>query len=86
MSVPAPTSEAGRAALAGLLASPRGVLLGLDFDGTLAPIVDEPDRARVHPDIPPVLRRLAAMGVHIAVVTGRPAAESERFLARDDLD
>ena len=74
MGVPAPTSEAGRAALAGLLVSPRGALLGLDFDGTLAPIVDEPDRARVHPDIPPVLRLLAALGVRVAVVTGRPAA------------
>lgn len=74
MSVPAPTSEAGRAALAGLLVSPSGALLGLDFDGTLAPIVDEPDRARVHPDIPPVLRLLAALGVRVAVVTGRPAA------------
>ena len=74
MSVPSPTSEAGRAALTVLLRSPRGALLGLDFDGTLAPIVDEPDRARVHPDIPPVLVKLAALGVRVAVVTGRPPA------------
>ncbi len=74
MSVPTPTSEAGKAALAALLTSPRSALLGLDFDGTLAPIVDEPDQARVHPDIPPVLRRLASLGVRVAVVTGRPAA------------
>lgn len=74
MGVPPPRSEAGKAALAALLTAPHGALLGLDFDGTLAPIVDEPDSARVHPDIPPVLRRLASLGVRVAVVTGRPAA------------
>jgi len=72
--LPTPTTEVGRAGLAALVAEPGRALLGLDFDGTLAPIVDDPDQARVHPDVPPALRRLADCGVRVAVVTGRPAA------------
>ena len=30
-------------------------VVGLDFDGTLAPIVDDPDAAHIHPDAPEVL-------------------------------
>lgn len=71
--LPVPATQAGRAGLAALLADPAGALLGLDFDGTLAPIVAVPDQARAHPDIPPVLHRLADLGVRVAVVTGRPA-------------
>ncbi len=72
--LPTPTTEAGRIGLAALLAGPSQALLGLDFDGTLSPIVPEPDQARAHPDIPPLLGRLADLGVRVAVVTGRPAA------------
>jgi trehalose 6-phosphate phosphatase len=72
--LPQPTSDAGRAGLATLLASPADALLGVDFDGTLAPIVPDPDAARAHPGVPGVLSRLAGHGVRIAVVTGRPAA------------
>jgi trehalose 6-phosphate phosphatase len=74
VSLPTPSTEAGRAGLAALLAEPTRALVGLDFDGTLSPIVPDPDRARAHPDVPPVLRRLAGLGVRLAVVTGRPAA------------
>ena len=72
--LPEPTTEVGRAGLAALLASPGTALLGLDFDGTLAPIVPDPDAARGHPGVPEVLTRLAGHGVRLAVVTGRPAA------------
>ena len=72
--LPEPTTEAGRAGLAALLAAPSRALLGLDFDGTLAPIVPDPSAARGHPDVPAVLARLADAGVRVAVVTGRPAA------------
>ena len=71
--LPVPRTGAGRAALATLVAEPHRVLLALDFDGTLAPIVAEPDLARVHPDVLPALARLGALGARIAVVTGRPA-------------
>ena len=60
--LPEPTTDAGRAGLAALLAEPAQALLGLDFDGTLAPIVPDPDAARGHPGVPRVLTRLAAAG------------------------
>lgn len=53
------------------------VLVGLDFDGTLAPIVDHPDQARPLDGMMDVVRRLSGMsGVTVALVSGR---------ARDDL-
>jgi len=73
-SLPEPTTPEGRAGLAALLADAGRALVALDFDGTLSPIVPEPDDARAHPDVPPVLERLAELGVRVAVVTGRPAA------------
>ncbi len=71
--LPEPATDDGRAGLARLLAEPSAALLGLDFDGTLAPIVPDPDAARGHPEVPAVLSRLAGHGVRVAVVTGRPA-------------
>jgi trehalose 6-phosphate phosphatase len=51
------------------------VLVGLDFDGTLSPIVDDPDRAVIHPDGPRVLTALASRVRAVVVVTGRPARQ-----------
>ena len=73
-SLPEPATAEGRAGLAALLADAGHALVALDFDGTLSPIVPDPDDARAHPDVPPVLERLAERGVRVAVVTGRPAA------------
>ena len=73
MSLPKPATSAGRDGLRALLADPADALVALDFDGTLSPIVPDPDDARAHPDVPPVLERLAGRGVRVAVVTGRPA-------------
>ncbi|WP_246456295.1 trehalose-phosphatase [Nocardioides mesophilus] len=53
----------------------REALVGLDFDGTLAPIVEDPDRARIHPDGPEVLVELASRVRAVAVITGRPARQ-----------
>ena len=72
--LPRPHTEAGRAGLAALLADPAHALIGLDFDGTLAPIVADPDRARAHPGVRPALERLSPLLGRVAVVTGRPAA------------
>ena len=83
--LPQPTTDAGRAGLAALLAEPGRALLGLDFDGTLAPIVPDPDAARGHPDVPGVLTRLAAAGIRVAVVTGRPAATAVEYAAVADV-
>lgn len=49
------------------------VLLALDFDGTLARIVENPEEAAAHPEIPGVLARLDTEVACLAIVTGRPA-------------
>ena len=46
----------------------------VDFDGTLAPIVDDPAAARPHDLAVAVLRDLARRWAVVAVVSGRPAA------------
>ncbi len=51
------------------------VVVGLDFDGTLAPIVEDPAAAWIHPDGPAVLTALAGRVRALAIVTGRPARQ-----------
>lgn len=51
-------------------------VIGLDFDGTLAPIVDDPARAYILPDAHEVLVELADHVAAIAVITGRPARQA----------
>ena len=60
-----------------------GVVVGLDFDGTLAPVVDDPEAARLHPGAPGVLLELAEVVRAVAVITGRPARQA---IAMGDLD
>ncbi|MDT9594189.1 trehalose-phosphatase [Nocardioides zeae] len=50
-------------------------VVGLDFDGTLSPIVDDPSVAHIHDDAPGVLVDLAVHVRALAVVTGRPARQ-----------
>ncbi len=54
------------------------VALCIDFDGTLAPIVEDPDLARPLPGLVELLAPLAVRFAAVALVSGRPAA----FLAR----
>jgi alpha,alpha-trehalose-phosphate synthase [UDP-forming]/trehalose-phosphatase len=56
---------------------PRARLaLVLDFDGTLAPIVDTPDRAALPDRVRPALERLARMPhVTLAIVSGRTLSD-----------
>jgi trehalose 6-phosphate phosphatase len=49
------------------------VALCLDFDGTLAPIVDDPDQARPLPGMVELLGPLAARFAAVALLSGRPA-------------
>ena len=74
-----PTTDAGRDALKALAANPAETLLALDFDGTLAPIVDEPSHALVHPRSVAALARLGARLGQIAVITGRPVETALRL-------
>ncbi|MGW3913278.1 trehalose-phosphatase [Streptomyces sp. NPDC005070] len=77
-SLPAPVTSAGRDALEAILTRPARTVVALDFDGTLAPIVPDPDRARAHPDAVPALAALAPKVASVAVVTGRPAGVAVR--------
>jgi trehalose 6-phosphate phosphatase len=86
MALPTPSSEAGRTGLAALLDHADAALLGLDFDGTLAPIVPDPEQARAHPDVPPALARLAPRLGRVAVITGRPAQIAVDYASLADID
>ncbi len=46
----------------GLVAVAHDVLVGLDFDGTLSPIVEDPAQAVIHPEAPGVLDRARRPG------------------------
>ncbi|MFI8963991.1 trehalose-phosphatase [Streptomyces sp. NPDC053493] len=78
-SLPHPTTAAGRDGLAALLARPEKAVVALDFDGTLADIVPDPERARAHPGAVPALAALAPHVSSVAVVTGRPAGVAVRY-------
>jgi trehalose 6-phosphate phosphatase len=67
------TTPAGSAWFDAVRADPGGALMAFDFDGTLSPIVDDPDRAAAHPEARDRLTALAQRIGHLAVVTGRPA-------------
>jgi len=56
------------------VASASQALLALDFDGSLAPIVDDPAAARILPAARAALSRLVPLLGRVAVVSGRPAA------------
>ncbi|MCZ0208066.1 trehalose-phosphatase [Streptomyces sp. UMAF16] len=77
--LPTPQTQSGRDGLAALLARPRTALIGLDFDGTLAPIVADPEQARAHPDAVPALAALAPKVASVAVITGRPPEVAVRY-------
>src|SRR6185312_10732075 len=63
----------GQAGWDAIVAAPERALVALDYDGVLAPIVDDPDQAVPAPGAIETLRRLAGRVGTLAVVTGRPA-------------
>src|SRR5213078_2561598 len=62
------TSSDAEQRYAALVAVAGTTVVGLDFDGTLAPIVDDPESAHIHPDAPAVLLDLSAVVRAVAVV------------------
>jgi trehalose 6-phosphate phosphatase len=70
-----PHSAAGRLGLAAVLADPSRAVVAVDYDGTLAPIVDRPADARPQPGAVEALIALAAVVGRCAVVSGRAAED-----------
>ena len=75
--------ELSPAHLAPLLDDPRAAGVISDFDGTLAPIVEDPERARPLPDAAELLHRLAHRFGRVAVVSGRPVSFLAEHLNTD---
>lgn len=69
-------TDAGDAGLRAVLGDPAGCLLGLDFDGTLAPIVPDPTTSSMPAATMSTLLELASRLGRIAIVTGRPAGQA----------
>ena len=61
-------------------AEPRRAAILLDVDGTLAPIVDRPEDARVPEETRQELARLASRYALVACVSGRAGAEVEALV------
>jgi trehalose 6-phosphate phosphatase len=66
--------------LAPLRAAPERTAVLLDFDGTVSPIVDEPDAARPLDGVPELLGRLAERYALVGVISGRPVEFLQRWL------
>lgn len=71
--LPEPTTAAGRAGLAALLAAPDTALIALDFDGTLSNIVLDPPTARPADGVRQALTELSPLVGTLAIISGRPA-------------
>ncbi|MFI9047988.1 trehalose-phosphatase [Streptomyces sp. NPDC053427] len=78
-SLPTPQTPAGREGLAALLSRPERAVIALDYDGTLADIVPDPEQARAHPGATAALGRLVPHLRAAAVITGRPAVVAVRL-------
>jgi trehalose 6-phosphate phosphatase len=65
--------------LQAVLDHPDETLVGIDFDGTLAPIVADPEQAHADPRAVAALARLGTLLGTVAVITGRPARTAVRL-------
>lgn len=81
-----PTTEAGERGLAAVLADPARAVVAVDFDGTLAPIVERPEDARPAAGAVEALAALAVVVGRCAVVTGRGAEDVVRLGGLDVVD
>ena len=70
------SSATGEQQYAAVVRAADDLVVACDFDGTLSPIVDDPEQAHIHPDAGEVLAELAAQVRAVAVVTGRPARQA----------
>lgn len=72
-------TDVGAEAMRAILADPEGTVIGLDFDGTIAPIVHDPEQAVADPAAVAALARLGDQVRSIVVITGRPARTAVRL-------
>src|SRR5918998_1660139 len=79
MSLPEPRTAVGAEALSAIIDSPGDTLIALDFDGTLAPIVDDPEQAYADPAAVAALGRLGERVRAVVVITGRPVRTAVRL-------
>ncbi|GLJ79034.1 trehalose-phosphatase [Microbacterium imperiale] len=81
-SSPSPSGELATALALGTDA--RHLLVALDFDGTLAPLVDEPMSARMLPEARDALTRLSSLpDTTVALVSGRTLAHLAEISERE---
>lgn len=78
-------SDASQRHYAEVVAAAHGAVIGLDYDGTLAPIVEDPREATIHPDMPQVLRELCEIAQTVAIITGRPARQAVSLGSLDEI-
>ncbi|HZU18858.1 MAG TPA: trehalose-phosphatase, partial [Candidatus Dormibacteraeota bacterium] len=78
-----PDALVQRRKLARSLAGRRPALF-CDYDGTLTPIVDRPEDARLSPEMREVVRRLATR-CPVCVVSGRDRRVVQELMGLDDL-
>jgi trehalose 6-phosphate phosphatase len=69
-------SVEGEQRYAALVRAAADAVIGLDFDGTLSPIVEDPAAAHIHDEAAEVLVALAEQVRAVAVITGRPARQA----------
>jgi trehalose 6-phosphate phosphatase len=79
------TSPEGERRYAALVRAASSAVVALDFDGTLSPIVADPEAAHIHPEASDVLVDLADAVAAVAVVTGRPARQALALGGLDDV-
>ena len=65
----------------------RGIILFLDFDGTLSPIVDDPMGAAIPDKIYTWLKKLSRKrGIKIGIVTGRSMQDIRKRVAQGQFE
>ncbi|WP_433165994.1 trehalose-phosphatase [Kribbella sp. CA-247076] len=73
MSTPTIQTDAGREGWEAIVADPATAVISSDFDGVLAPLVEDPAQSRPVEGALDALARLARSVSQVAIVTGRPA-------------
>lgn len=79
MTLAEPGTQAGRTALAALIAAPAAATVVLDFDGTLSAIEIQPEDSHPVAGAAAALAGLAGVVGRVALLTGRPAAVAARL-------